>query len=140
MTGRFAHRLRVVEGAVALAVAGSLLGLLPFRWVARLAGAVEPGGHGVPLAADPAADAIGRAIDAAASRLPWRPVCLPRALAGSLMLRRRGIPSRLVLGVRRDQDGLAAHAWLLTAAGAIVCGGRDAGRFVPIAAFHARRR
>ncbi|MBF0373817.1 MAG: lasso peptide biosynthesis B2 protein, partial [Alphaproteobacteria bacterium] len=60
--------------------------------------------------------------------------------AGSLMLRRRGIPSRLVLGVRREPDGLAAHAWLLTAAGAIVCGGPEAEGFVPIAAFHAGRR
>jgi len=39
-------------------------------------------------------------------------VCLPRALAAQAMLRRRGIASRLCLGVARDGRSLAAHAWV----------------------------
>jgi Transglutaminase-like superfamily len=39
-------------------------------------------------------------------------LCLPRALAVHGMLRRRGIASRLCLGVARDNQGLIAHAWV----------------------------
>lgn len=39
-------------------------------------------------------------------------LCLPRALATQSMLRRRGIASRLCLGVARDGRSLAAHAWV----------------------------
>jgi hypothetical protein len=44
---------------------------------------------------------------------PWMNArCLPRALATHAMLRRRGITSRLCLGVARDRQGLIAHAWV----------------------------
>jgi len=44
---------------------------------------------------------------------PWmNALCLPRALAVHAMLRRRGITSRLCLGVARDGQELIAHAWV----------------------------
>jgi hypothetical protein len=44
---------------------------------------------------------------------PWmHALCLPRALAAHAMLRRRGIASRLCLGVAREGGELAAHAWV----------------------------
>ena len=44
---------------------------------------------------------------------PWmNALCLPRALAVHAMLRRRGIVSRLCLGVARDGQELFAHAWV----------------------------
>ena len=44
---------------------------------------------------------------------PWmQALCLPRALAAQAMLRRRGIASRLCLGVAREGGALAAHAWI----------------------------
>lgn len=44
---------------------------------------------------------------------PWiNALCLPRALAAHAMLRRRGIASRLCLGVARDGNDLLAHAWV----------------------------
>jgi hypothetical protein len=45
--------------------------------------------------------------------------CLPRALAVHAMLRRRGIVSRLCLGVARDRQKLIAHAWVETGERAI---------------------
>jgi transglutaminase superfamily protein len=39
-------------------------------------------------------------------------LCLPRALAVQAMLRRRGIASRLCLGVTREEQKLIAHAWV----------------------------
>jgi hypothetical protein len=62
-----------------------------------------------------AADEIGWvlwAIDAAAAKSRNETLCLPRALATHAMLRRRGITSRLCLGVAREQGTLAAHAWV----------------------------
>jgi hypothetical protein len=44
---------------------------------------------------------------------PWmNALCLPRALATHAMLRRRGIASRLCLGVARQEQALIAHAWV----------------------------
>ena len=39
-------------------------------------------------------------------------LCLPRALAAHSMLRRRGIASRVCLGVAREQGNVIAHAWV----------------------------
>jgi len=39
-------------------------------------------------------------------------LCLPRALAAHAMLRRRGIASKLCLGVARAGETFAAHAWV----------------------------
>ena len=60
--------------------------------------------------------------------------CLPRALAAHLMLRRRGIPSEVCLGVTREAGQLAAHAWLKTD-NETVMGGEEAHRFVQLARF-----
>ena len=44
---------------------------------------------------------------------PWmNALCLPRALATHAMLRRRGIASRLCLGIVREERKLTAHAWV----------------------------
>lgn len=138
---RTIHRLRVVEAAVGLTVVGVVLSVLPFRIVARLAGRAEPSGQACPPpTADATASAVGRAVEAAARRLPWRPACLAQALTACLMLRRRGVPSRLCIGVVAGEGrDFQAHAWL-TAAGGTVCGGAAAEGFTPIAAFHSMPR
>jgi hypothetical protein len=66
---------------------------------------------------------------------PWmNALCLPRALAAYAMLRRRGIASRLCLGVARDRGALSAHAWVEIGDDKIV-GGAEAGGFTRLAAF-----
>jgi Transglutaminase-like superfamily len=52
------------------------------------------------------------AINAAADKSRPKPLCLPRALATHSMLRRRGMTSRVCLGVTRQQNKFAAHAWV----------------------------
>ena len=49
-----------------------------------------------------------------ASKLsPWKNKCMVQALAARRMMTRRGIPSRLSLGVTFDEDKkMKAHAWL----------------------------
>jgi hypothetical protein len=59
---------------------------------------------------------------------------LPRALAAHAMLRRRGIASRLCLGVARDNGELATHAWVEIGQDKIV-GGAEAARFTRLAEF-----
>jgi hypothetical protein len=70
---------------------------------------------------------------------PWmRALCLPRALAAQAMLRRRGIASRLCLGVAREGTGLAAHAWI-ELGNDVVVGGREAPRFTRLVEFGGTR-
>lgn len=75
---------------------------------------------------------IAQSVTSAAAHHLWTVTCLPRALALWRMLRRRGIPARVRIGVRRDETTLAAHAW-------VEVGGRPVGepeaidqRFLPL--------
>src|SRR5262245_45113060 len=52
------------------------------------------------------------AVEKAGAKSSINALCLPRALAAHAMLRRRGVASRLCLGVARDETGLTAHAWV----------------------------
>jgi hypothetical protein len=68
---------------------------------------------------------------------PWiKASCLASALAAHAMLRRRGIASKLCLGVARDGGAVAAHAWIEVGQDVIV-GAAEAARFTPIAQFGA---
>jgi hypothetical protein len=74
------------------------------------------------------------AIDSAAAKSRTETLCLPRALATHAMLRRRGITSRVCLGVARQQTKLAAHAWIEVGNDGAI-GSPGAGRFTRIAEF-----
>lgn len=77
---------------------------------------------------------ISWAIQVASAR-PWVAAsCLAQALAAHAMLRRRGIANQVCLGVARDGDKLAAHAWIEVGKDKIL-GGAEATAFTPIAAF-----
>ena len=121
----------------ALTTAGLLLRLLPFRTIMKLVGIGRArASEDVALhrTSDPVAAAVGVAVHRAFARLPWHPTCLVRALAGRLMLMRRGVPSIVVFGVTKKMDHIHAHAWLVAGDGT-VCGGREGTGFQPIAAF-----
>jgi len=84
-----------------------------------------------------ATDEVGRvawAVDNIGARAWMSAPCLARALAARAMLRRRGIASRLCLGVARDGGRLAAHAWLEIGETKIV-GGAEAAGFTRLAEF-----
>jgi len=77
---------------------------------------------------------ISWAVDNVGAK-PWmNALCLPRALAAHAMLRRRGIASRLCLGVARDRGALGAHAWVEIGSDKIV-GGAEADGFTRVATF-----
>ena len=71
----------------------------------------------------------------AARHVPFKAVCLPQAMAGKMMLRRRGVVSVLSFGLAVDQAGdFEGHAWL-AAAGVKVTGFPVAEEFTEIACF-----
>ncbi len=76
-------------------------------------------------AADPVVEKqVGMALASVRNRVPWQAnkICLPNAIAGKVMLARRGYPSTIHLGVGRPTAGeLYAHAWL-EGAGSIIVG------------------
>jgi hypothetical protein len=66
--------------------------------------------------------AVRWAIERVAPHMPFRAVCLQRAMAAHAMLRRRGVPSVLHFGAAKQREkALDAHAWL-DAAGVPVTG------------------
>jgi hypothetical protein len=54
---------------------------------------------------------IAAVVAFVARRHPLQPRCLERSLAVCLLLRRRN-EADMLLGVRRTEDGLSAHAWI----------------------------
>jgi hypothetical protein len=99
------------------------LGLVRVSILIRSFNAIAPslGRQGVEPTIDIApqlssqADMIGWAVRAAARRTPWRSNCLAQAIAAKRMLKKRGIPSTLFLGVKKnaEENGpMKAHAWL----------------------------
>jgi len=79
------------------------------------------------------AQRIGYAVIRATGWLPWHPTCLRQAIAAQRMLRRRGISSRLQLGLRRATRS-EAHAWV-TVHGRPVIGHGDLESYQALARF-----
>ena len=77
---------------------------------------------------------VSWAVENLGARCWMNALCLPRALAAHAMLRRRGIASRLCLGVARDRGALSAHAWVEIGNDKIV-GGSEADGFTRLASF-----
>ena len=122
---RARHLLRRVptalEAAVLLTGASVGVRVLPSVRTTRLLGRPGPvvaEDRGRP---DPRAWVVGAAVERVARLLPWKPKCLPQAIAARAMLRRRGIPSHGHLGVVGTEP-LSAHAWV-TVDGRVVQGG-----------------
>jgi hypothetical protein len=133
-----ADRQLLVEAMLWLGIARSAILTIPFRWTTRLF-ALKPGeaGTAVDQSSRAVARRIGWALRAASGRSPWHSTCLAQALAGTRMLRRRGIPGTLTMGVARstvESSGLEAHAWL-SCSSVILTGADGCERYRVIAKF-----
>ena len=104
------------EAFVLLGVARLLVLAVPFRWLAHTLGShMRESELDANSAHLETARLIGQAIRSAASNTPWKSVCLPQAVVGQWMLKRRRIAATLYLGVTKAEDITeqhAAHAWL----------------------------
>lgn len=138
------RRALLVEASLLLALARIALLVFPFRVIAARLGVYLPPDTaqarqaliGTPANAALASD-IGWAVTRSARYLPYKPVCLPQAIAGKFMLRRRGVPSVLHFGAAKGDVSakfFEAHAWL-DAAGVEVTGYPVAHNFTEIACF-----
>jgi hypothetical protein len=137
--------------ALALEAAGELararlVTLLPARvytsefGVMGGADAAPPGGEPAPGDAERAAE-IGRMVENVARAMPFRALCLQQAIAVRRMLRRRGVPATVMLGVSRNaadraepRKGAAAHAWVAVG-GRVINGDADLDRYTVVARF-----
>jgi predicted N-acetyltransferase YhbS len=129
------HRRRVVEGAVQLTRASVELGLVRSTRTERLLGSLRTDAESeqVSLTQLGEAQRVGYAVFRAARLLPWHPTCLRQAISVKRMLRRRGIASRLKLGISNSAEG-EAHAWV-TVQGQPVIGHGELERFAVLAGF-----
>ena len=138
------ERLLALEAGLWLGAARIAILILPLRRLAPY--------WGQHMAESPLDDApeqrefvaaVGRALRTMSHHLPWRCKCLERALAGKMLLRRRGISNTLYLGVAKHDenlvDGMKAHAWLRSGS-LIVTGAEGRDRFTIVASFADERR
>ena len=103
----------LLEG-VSLLILARLFLLVPLQRLTLVLGQMgAESAHALDLPQIKMAGDIGRAVEIAAARLPGTWSCLAQAVAGKIMLRRRGIASTVYLGVSTaNRDKLRAHAWL----------------------------
>jgi hypothetical protein len=131
-----ADRRLLLEAAVWLGVARLAILVLPFRRVAQCLGrhmARSPEEAGAAPA--DLLDRISWAVATASRHLPWDCLCLVQAMAGKAMLKRRGVPSTLYLGLAKAGEAqLQAHAWLRCGE-RILTGWQGMGEFAVIATF-----
>lgn len=128
-----------IEAALALHLAWLLVFIVPLRITRRLFGAMEAPSANTGSEPAPQARQIERAAGTArrlrrvANRLPWHSTCLVRAVAGQMLLARRGIRGGIIrFGVRKQDGKLEAHAWLLLGGVALI-GGEVAEGYLPLA-------
>ena len=105
----------ILEAIFFLTLAKISILLIPFKFLSNFLG--EENGDPktfLSLREQDAVSLIGLSINYAANNLPWKSVCLPRAMAAKVMLRRRRIESTLFLGLSKNKESkiLSAHAWI----------------------------
>jgi hypothetical protein len=109
--------------------------LLPFRWLAtRLGTHMQESPFQEDGVKIEEARQIGWIIEMVSPHTLWESKCLVQAIVGKILLRQRGIPNTLYLGVSTDGGSLVAHAWLRCGE-AILTGGQGHHQFSIVGKF-----
>lgn len=121
LTSAPSDRRLLLEAVVFLFFARVALAVLPFQTISNR---LKYGGRVSTLQSKPynSMSSVSLAIARAARVIP-RSTCLTRALAGTMMLSRRGHAARLCIGVAKQDDEFGAHAWVEMHGGAVVGSG-----------------
>ncbi|WP_276134900.1 lasso peptide biosynthesis B2 protein [Polluticoccus soli] len=109
------EKVLLTEVVLILLIAKLLILFVPFKKLAPYFGALNSEGLGHITETDATTVAMVRKmIVVGATKVPWKSVCLDRALTAMIMLNRRRIPNTLCLGVRFNvgKSKLDAHAWI----------------------------
>jgi hypothetical protein len=126
------------EAACTLALARGAVLTIPFRTIAARLGMTHTKAHRDLSASQEAlAQQISWSVRALARYTPWDSNCLAQAIAARFMLRRRGIPCTLFLGVAKatfQPARLEAHAWV-TCGNTVLTGAPGHERFTVIATY-----
>lgn len=120
----FADRL-LLEALLVVPLARIAVAILPFRVVHR---AVETAMRRRGKASDVPRERIAAAVARVARRVPGAS-CLTQVVAAALLSARYGHAATLRLGVTRQEDRVAAHAWL-ESEGRVILGEPEPGTFV----------
>ncbi|MEO8562079.1 MAG: lasso peptide biosynthesis B2 protein [bacterium] len=125
-------RLAFAEALVVLALVRVALALVNFKRIQRLAVALVRRLAPYPDNGTPETDAkLARAVRRAARLVPGAK-CLAQATAAMIITGRRGLRSRMTIGVKLGSlEAFGAHAWLETPSG-IPVGGAEAAEFAPL--------
>ena len=122
-----ADLLLAAEAAVLLGFFRVCLAVMPVRRILRMITGSHP--HATRASGERELEAGRRvqwAVSAVARHAFVEFVCFPQTLAGYTMLRWRKVPSAMVYGVMKSEDGsLLAHTWLMVGK-KIVLGGEAA--------------
>jgi hypothetical protein len=125
----------LAESVMCLIAARLAIALVPMPWLLRRVGTLQQENGPEPGPVDGAtARRVASAIRAIGRRLPSLGSCLAQALAGHAMLRRRGIPCTVCLGLARKDGRLAAHA-VLRSGRVVLTGAEVQEEYTPVAAY-----
>jgi Transglutaminase-like superfamily len=125
------ERWLLIKAALLLGVIRIGLRLLPFQTLKQLLDSASQPRAGREFSSDRLVWAV---ITASRYMLGDKP-CLVQALVVQLLLKRRGYPASLRIGVARKERGeLQAHAWIESEY-RVVIGGGELSRYTPFPAF-----
>jgi hypothetical protein len=129
-----AERRLLIKAALLLEAIKLGIRLLPFQTVRRLLAQVADARVRLRRIDSFSAKRVGWAVEIASCHTPGVKTCLAQALAVQVLLRRRGYPALLHIGVvRAGQEQFEAHAWV-ESDGEVVIGGSKLERYTPLTA------
>ena len=130
------ERWLLVKAALLLGAIRMGLRLLPFQTLKRFLDSVSRTSAESHRANQFSSDRIAWAVVAAGRYVVRDKPCLTQALAAQLLLKRRGYPASLRIGVARSEGKqLEAHAWVESGNGMVIVGGGELSRYTPLPAF-----
>jgi hypothetical protein len=122
------ERWLLLKAALLLGAIRMGLRLLPFQTLKRLLDSASSSRAATKFSSD----RIVWAVTAAGRYVLGNGPCLTQALAVQLLLKRRGYPASLRIGVaRKGQGELQAHAWV-ESEDRVVVGGGDLSEYTPL--------
>jgi Transglutaminase-like superfamily len=125
------ERWLLIKAALLLGAIRIGLRLFPFQRLKQLLDSASKSRAANQLSSD----RIVWAVTAASRYVLGDKPCLTQALAAKLLLKRRGYPASLRIGVAREDGGkLQAHAWV-ESEDRVVVGGGELSRYTPLPAF-----
>jgi len=103
------------EAGILLLLSNLSIKIIPFRRIYRFLHANWNSRTHVVLDGTENIKLVMLSLSRAANLLPWKSRCLSQSIAAFVMLRRRGIPAVMFVGVKSLEDSsLLAHAWVHT--------------------------